>query len=93
VERDVPVRRSDLEETLDYLEGLVLVLRRLHAEGQGRHGSDELLDELMQLDGFGLLPWQPLRHQLGGGTGWDFVAANIEDLRARLIERYGNAAL
>jgi hypothetical protein len=83
------VRRSDLEEALAYLEGLETVLRRLHEEQRGRVGDDDLLNELYELHG----PWEPLRYQSGGvGTGWDFVAANVADLRARLAERFRDAA-
>lgn len=86
------VRTSDLEEALDYLEGLMVILRRLDDEERGRFGDDELLAQLDQLRSFGM-PWQPLRYQSGGGgTGWEFVAANVDDLRARLMERHKDAA-
>ena len=96
--RVVSVKLDDVVGAINYLEGLEVILRRLHLERRGVAGGDPLLDELgvMEADNsleFSRGEWEPLRYQDGVGQGWEFVADNLADLRYRLIEGVGNVAL
>jgi len=81
------VTTTDLEAALSYLEGLADILRSFHQDQRGRHESDELLAKLQALRGPGL-SWEPLRYQVGVGQGWQFIAENVDGLRARLKASY-----
>ncbi|MFQ1002605.1 hypothetical protein [Modestobacter sp. SSW1-42] len=89
---DATVRTADLEAALDYLEGLVTILRTFHADQRGREDRDELLAQLQALEGLGM-KWEPLRYQEGVGQGWESVAQNVAELRERLLGPYTEAAL
>ena len=82
----------DLEQALDYLEGLGLILDQLAEEGRGRDREDELLQRLEDMDSQGG-NWEPLRYQTGEGTGWRAISENVSELRRRLLEPYAEAAL
>jgi hypothetical protein len=86
------VRTADLEAALDYLDGLVTILQTFHAEQRGRREHDELLSQLQARQGIGMR-WEPLRYQQGVGSGWEFVARNVEELREHLLGPYTEAAL
>lgn len=89
------VRTQDLGEALDYLEGLVLVLRRLQQERNGGLLYGDLMTLLTDL-GHGedlRAVWTPMRYEDGAGEGFGFVADNLEALRAQLVEAYSDAAL
>jgi hypothetical protein len=90
--KNATVRTVDLAEALDYLEGLIVILRFFHDEERGSRESDELLDQLQAVHGFGM-KWEPLRYQSGVGQGWSYAADNVAALRERLLEGYANAAL
>jgi hypothetical protein len=83
---------ADLEQALDYLEGLALILDQLADEGRGRDRDDDLLQRLENMDSQGG-NWEPLRYQTGEGAGWRTVSDNVADLRRRLLEPYTEAAL
>lgn len=90
--RRAHVSTDDLEQALDYLDGLMVILREFDARQRGRDGADGLLRQLEDMDSQGG-NWAPLRYQTGGGTGWQEVAASVADLRRRLLEGYAEAAL
>jgi hypothetical protein len=71
--------------------GLVATLETFHAEQRGRDVDDQLPEQLQAMHRFGMNR-EPLRHQTGVGTGWEFLARNITDLRELLVKRYGEAA-
>jgi hypothetical protein len=88
------VRTQDLEEVIDYLEGLLVILRQLHADKAGKDEPHAMLDQLDKLEPELLSnAWAPLRYQPSHGQGWSLVAENLEELRHRLVEVYGDAAL
>jgi hypothetical protein len=90
--RRAHVSTDDLEQALDYLDGLVVILREFDERQRGRDGADGLLRKLEDMDSQGG-NWTPLRYQTGGGAGWQEVAASVADLRRRLLEGYAEAAL
>jgi hypothetical protein len=90
--REAHVKTQDLEEALDYLEGLIIILESFHKEDRGRNAVDALLTDLQNMDSQGM-NWEPLRYQAGAGKGWQFVAENVAGLRRRLLEGYTDAAL
>ncbi|HET7068302.1 MAG TPA: hypothetical protein VFI21_11945 [Nocardioides sp.] len=90
---EATVRTEDLGHALDYLEGLQLILETLHKERRGREESDDIVDQLHALDGYYPTSWDPIRYQFGVGQGWSYVAHNVGELRARLLEGYSDAAL
>lgn len=90
--RDATVQTEDLRAVLAYLDGLSLILRTFDSEQRGRDGSDPLIEELQALDD-AEYEWAPLRYQSDPGQGWGFVDHNLADLRERLVESYGSAAL
>ena len=90
--RRAHVSTDDLEQALDYLDGLVVILREFDERQRGRDGADSLLRKLEDMDSQGG-NWAPLRYQTGGGAGWQEVAAGVADLRRRLLEGYAEAAL
>jgi hypothetical protein len=92
VNPDAKVRTTDLEEALDYLEGLSVIMRSFDESGRGREGRDMLLEGLQAMDSEGR-NWEPLRYQAGDGQGWILIAGNVDELRRRLLEGYANAAL
>jgi hypothetical protein len=86
------ISTNDLEEALDYLEGLVVILDHFDTERRGMDNPDPLLESLENMDSQGR-NWAPLRYQIGVGSGWQFVAENVAALRRRLLEDYTEAAL
>ena len=91
---ETTVRTDALEAVIDYLEGLLLILRQLHEEEAGVREPNIFLSKLQEVEPEMLSDvWEPLRYQDGVGTGWSDVADNLEGLRHQLVERYGNAAL
>ena len=92
MKREATVPTVDLEAAINYLEGLEVILRRFHVERRGVEDGDELVRELERLED-AVYEWAPLRYQLEGGQGWSFVAESLAELRHRLVERYGDAAL
>ena len=85
------IRTRDLEQALDLLDGLVRILHSFHEEQRGRHEPDPLIDELVGIHGHGY-NWEALRYQDRVGEGWSYIAASLEELRARLDEAHANAA-
>jgi len=92
VKRTATVETADLEAAINYLEGLDVILRTLHEEQRGREGDDQLILKLSELEE-AIGEWQPVNYQGASGLGWEYVAENLDDLRHRLVEAYGNAAL
>lgn len=90
--KQTPIDTDDLEEALDYLEGLLLILRTFDAERRGAE-ADQLTRELTDLENHGRSGWTALRYQEGVGTGWEYVRADVEALRERLLQRYGDTVL
>jgi len=88
--RIATVRTDDLEEALDYLEGLVLILSAFHSGHEGLDQRPGLLAALQSMDSHGM-NWEPLRY--GPNMGWRFLATNVASLRERLLEGYTDAAL
>jgi hypothetical protein len=86
------VRTADLEEALDYLEGLLVILRQFHDGAPDHDQRAQLVVALMSMDSHGM-NWEPLRYEAGVGMGWAYMAENVGQLRERLMEGYGNAAL
>ena len=86
------ISTADLEEALDYLEGLVVILDHFANERRGMDKPDTLLESLESMDSQGN-NWEPLRYQTGAGSGWQFVAENVAALRQRLLEDYTEASL
>ncbi len=89
---EVSVPLDQLEAAINYLEGLEVILRHLHEERRGVEDDDPLIAKLEALD-FAVGEWSPLRYQDHIGTGWEFVAVNMAELRHDLAVRYGNASL
>ena len=83
---------DDLEQALDYLEGLAVILERFDTGGRGRDRNDDLLRALQDMDSLGG-NWQPLRYQVGEGAGWRSVAETVTELRRRLLESFSEAVL
>lgn len=83
------VATDDLEMALDYLEGLVLILREF--DRRETH-EQPLAEALMKMDSHGM-NWETLRYQATTRQGWSDVALNVETLRERLLEGYADAAL
>jgi hypothetical protein len=90
--RRAHIATDDLEQALDYLEGLVLILDHFHHEKRGRDNADPLLQNLENMDSHGG-NWAPLRNQSGAGLGWQHVGENVAALRRRLLEDYTEAVL
>lgn len=90
--RRAHISTDDLEQALDYLEGLVVILDQFHQDKRGRDDADPLLQSLENMDSQGG-NWAPLRYQIGAGSGWQDVAENVAALRRRLLEGYTEAAL
>jgi hypothetical protein len=86
------IRTQDLGDVLDYLAGLERMLAEFAESRRGADGPDSLVDELESMDAYATA-WEPLRYQGGVGMGWQYVAENLADLRARLVEAYSDAAL
>lgn len=86
------VRTADLEEALDYLEGLHLILATLDQHGIRNDMEERLAESLGTMDSHGM-NWEPLRYQPVDRQGWGYVAANVANLRDRLLEGYADAAL
>ena len=90
--RRAHISTEDLEQALDYLEGLVVILDHFHHEKRGRDDADDLSLSLENMDSLGS-NWARLRYQTAEGTGWQQVAEDIAALRRRLLEDYTEAAL
>ena len=87
---DATIRVEDLEATLDYLEGLDLILTRFAEHSTPESVSNDLYVALQ-----GALThagsWAPLRY--GGQLGWQAVAAGVRNVREHLRDAYPDAAL
>ncbi|GAA3642752.1 hypothetical protein [Microlunatus ginsengisoli] len=70
----------------------MVILEAFDRTRRGRDSADGLLLSLENMDSQGG-NWMLLRFQTGDGTGWREVAANVADLRRRLLEGYAEAAL
>ncbi len=90
--RRAHVSTDDLEQALDYLDGLLVILKEFDETRRGRDSADGLLLKLEDMDSQGG-NWAPLRYQTGAGAGWGEVAGNVAELRRRLLESYAEAAL
>jgi hypothetical protein len=90
--RRAHVSTDDLEQALDYLDGLLVILKEFDETRRGRDSADGLLLKLEDMDSQGG-NWAPLRYQTGAGAGWHEIAANVAELRRRLLEGYAEAAL
>ena len=86
------MKAQAIVSALDYLDGLVVILERLAEQGVGRGAPSPLLNALQGMDS-GEMSWEPLRYQATDGQGWAYVAENVRDLRERLLDNYGEAAL
>ena len=89
---DAKVRSTDLEEALDYLEGLSVIMRFFDESERGREGRDMLLEELRAMDSAGT-NWDALRYQPVAGQGWLMIAGHVDECRRRLLEGFADAAL
>src|SRR5665811_872758 len=47
---DAKIKTTDLEQALDYLEGLSLIMRSFDEDSRGREGRDMLLEGLQAMD-------------------------------------------
>lgn len=79
---------EDIRKSVGYLNGLVVILDQLHAEGRGKDGDDALSEKLQEVQE-GVGEWAPVRYQTGAGVGWSFVSQNVKELAARLNEDLG----
>lgn len=68
MKRDAAVATEDLASTLDYLEGLAVILDRLDERGEGKDSPSPLLTALQGIDSTDMA-WEPLRYQSGVGQG------------------------
>lgn len=86
---DVNVPAENLEETIDYLEGLALILRN-HASDEAQAGTVNSLMEVLERAAEEHLSnaWSPLRY---GRTGLEDVALNVDEMRRRLQDRLESA--
>ena len=89
---DAKIKTTDLEQALDYLEGLSFIMRSFDEDSRGREGRDMLLEGLRALDS-GAMSWDHLRHQAAAGQGWAVIADHVDELRRRLLEGFADAAL
>jgi hypothetical protein len=89
---DAKVKTTDLEQALDYLEGLSFIMRSFAESSRGREGRDMLLEGLEAMDS-GAMSWEPLRYQAVAGHGWADIADDVDELRRRLLEGFADAAL
>jgi len=89
---DAKIKTTDLEQALDYLEGLSFIMRSFDESSRGREGRDILLEGLQAMDS-GAMSWKPLRHQAAAGQGWAVIADHVDELRRRLLEGFADAAL
>src|SRR5665647_518559 len=89
---DAKIKTTDLEQALDYLEGLSFIMRSFDESSRGREGRDILLEGLQAMDS-GAMSWKPLRHQAAAGQGWADIADHVDELRRRLLEGFADAAL
>jgi hypothetical protein len=86
------VQVEDLAATLDYLDGLRVILERLHEAGNDSQPGVDLLQHLAAMDSdHGV--WDPLRYQTATGQGWNYVGANLAQVRDELLKAYADAAL
>lgn len=90
--RVAEVRTEDLSRALDLLEGVEHILRRFSEGDRGRDQRPQLALSLLDMDSVED-SWESLRYEDANGMGWGFMADNTADLRGRLPEGYGNAAL
>jgi hypothetical protein len=85
-----PVRQQDLAHTLDWLDGLALILETLHEDQRGKHQADPLLEALQSMSGDdgarvdAHMVWEPLRYQREVGQGWAYCRDAVDELRGRL---------
>ena len=86
------VSTNDLEQALDYLDGLVLILEEFADTNRGRDRPDGLVLRLEDMDSQGG-NWATLRYQIGVGAGWREIVGQVVELRQRLLEGYTEAAL
>ena len=89
---DAKIKTTDLEQALDYLEGLSFIMRSIDESSRGREGRDILLEGLQAMDS-GAMSWKPLRHQVAAGQGWADITDHVDELRRRLLEGFADAAL
>ena len=90
--RRAHVSTDDLEQALDYLEGLIVILDDFAESNRGRDSSDELAVKLENMDSQGG-NWRRLRYQVGAGAGWRVIADEVAELRRSLLSSYTDAAL
>ena len=89
---DAKIKTTDLEQALDYLEGLSFIMRSFAESSRGSEGRDMLLEGLEAMDS-GAKSWEPLHYQAAAGEGWADIADHIDELRRRLLGGFANAAL
>jgi len=89
---DAKIKTTDLEQALDYLEGLSVIMRSFDEDSRGREGRDMLLEGLQAMDS-GAMSWEPLRHQAAADQGWAVIGDHVDELRRRLLEGFADAAL
>ena len=90
--RRAHVFTDDLEQALDYLEGLIVILDDFAESNRGRDTSDELAVKLENMDSHGG-NWKRLRYQAGVGAGWRDIAGEVGEVRRNLLRGYAEAAL
>lgn len=90
--QNATVRTADVRQALDFLDGLELILRVFDERSAGEDVRPALLAALQSMDSEGH-NWEPLRYGGGPAQGWRFVGRNVADLRSRLVQSYGDAAL
>ena len=89
---DAKIRTTDLEQALDYLEGLSFIMHSFDESHRGCDSRDMLLEGLEAMDS-GAMSWEPLRLQAVSGRGWADIAGQVDELRRRLLEGFADAAL
>jgi hypothetical protein len=89
---DAKIKTTDLEQALDYLEGLSFIMRSFDESHRGCNSRDMLLEGLEAMDS-GAMSWEPLRLQAVAGRGWADIAGQVDELRRRLLEGFADAAL
>jgi hypothetical protein len=70
--RRAHISTDDLEQALDYLDGLLVILKEFDDTRRGQDSADGLLLKLEDMDSQGG-NWAALRYQTGAGARWHEV--------------------
>lgn len=77
------VSEIDLEDAIDWLQGLEMILAAFRDAAPGEDVRPSLIEPLQSMVPGGPT-WQALRYEVGVGQGWEFVTGNVATLRDRL---------